>query len=195
MIKFNKYNVVDTVSKIKARVFYSVDNRTDGRKVVTIYAKDYDRKLGEIMPNAYENNTEIMTDYFEKGTVRLFEDHPLYKAARARAAPEEKVSTYYSQPIEMPKTKRDGLANFVQIIINKIEAGQSREALLSAVDLLDDIVCGNYDDAMSDAKGHSAIIREMEAKHMTEIIEAGQSGQNNGIALEKARMAAALGLA
>ncbi len=93
MIKFNKYNVVDTVSKIKARVFYSVDNRTDGRKVVTIYAKDYDRKLGEIMPNAYENNTEIMTDYFEKGTAWLVEDHPPYKTACARAAPEEKAMT------------------------------------------------------------------------------------------------------
>lgn len=48
MIKFNKHNVTDTETKIKARVLYSLDNRIDGRKCVTIYAKDYDRSLGKI---------------------------------------------------------------------------------------------------------------------------------------------------
>jgi hypothetical protein len=84
MIKFNKYNVTDTETKVKARVHYSVDNRIDGRKCVTIYAKDYDRKLGEIFAE-YRNETDTQTDYFDKGHVDLFEDHPLYNAARARA--------------------------------------------------------------------------------------------------------------
>ena len=84
MIKFNKHNVIDTETKIKARVLYSLDNRIDGRKCVTIYAKDYDRSLGKIF-NEYENDTDTMTDYFDAGRVILFEDHPLYKQARERA--------------------------------------------------------------------------------------------------------------
>ena len=84
MIKFNKHNVTDTETKIKARVLYSLDNRIDGRKCVTIYAKDYDRSLGKIF-NEYENDTDTMTDYFDKGRVVLFEDHILYAKARERA--------------------------------------------------------------------------------------------------------------
>jgi hypothetical protein len=84
MIKFQKHYV--TNGKIKARVWYSLDNRIDGRKCVTLYAKDYDRKLGEIFSGGeYENNTDTMTDYFEKGKVVLFESSPYYAAARARA--------------------------------------------------------------------------------------------------------------
>lgn len=84
-IKFNKYHVTNGTTK--ARVFYSLDNRVDGRKVVTLYAKDYDRSLGEVFKAEYEykNDTDSMTDYFDKGRVRLFEDHRLYAAARARA--------------------------------------------------------------------------------------------------------------
>ncbi len=83
MIKFNKFHV--TNGTIKARVFYSLDNRIDGRKCVTLYGRDYDRALGQIIPDVYENQTDLMTDYFDQGTVRLFEGHPLYAAARARA--------------------------------------------------------------------------------------------------------------
>jgi hypothetical protein len=60
----------------------------------------------------------------------------------------------YSHQVTMPKTKRDGLANFVQLIVNDIERGDTREALLRAVDLLQDIQSGIYDDAMTD---HSAL--------------------------------------
>ncbi len=82
-IKFNKYHV--TNGETKARVFYTLDNRGDGRKVVTLYAKDYDRALGKIFATEYVNDTDSMTDYFDQGRVRLFEDHPLYAAARQRA--------------------------------------------------------------------------------------------------------------
>lgn len=101
---------------------------------------------------------------------------------------------HYSRDIEMPTTKRDGLANFVQIVINKIEAGEHREALLQAVDLLEDVNSGLYDDAMTDAKGYSAQMREMQAKHDAEIIAAHQRGKVEGIAEEKRRMAEALKL-
>lgn len=47
--------------------------------------------------------------------------------------------TYYTRKIEMPKTKTDGLRNFVQMIVNEIEAGNHNEALLKAVDLLNDV--------------------------------------------------------
>ena len=83
-IKFNKYCIVNTVTKAKARVNYSLDNRIDGRKCVTIYAKDYDRKLGVIFQEEYKNDTDTMTDYFDKGKVVLFQDHPFYDVARER---------------------------------------------------------------------------------------------------------------
>lgn len=82
-VKFNRYNV--SSNGIKASVFYSVDNRTDGRKCVTIYARDYSGNLGKVLADAYQNNTEIMVDYFEKGKAVLFEEHPLYREARVRA--------------------------------------------------------------------------------------------------------------
>ena len=85
MIKFNKFNVTNGTDK--ARVHYSLDNRTDRRECVTIYAKDYDRSLGRVFADSddYQNNTDTQTDYFDKGRVVLFADHPLYAAARARA--------------------------------------------------------------------------------------------------------------
>jgi hypothetical protein len=67
MIKFNKYNVRDTKTGKKARVRYSIDNRVDKKKCVTIYAKDYTNDLHELFPSNYSNNTDIMTDYFERG--------------------------------------------------------------------------------------------------------------------------------
>lgn len=84
MIKFNKYHVVDTETKIKAKVSYSIDNRIDGRNCVTLYAKDYTRNLGKIFAE-YVNDTDTMTDYFDQGKVVLFDDHPLYFQARNKA--------------------------------------------------------------------------------------------------------------
>ena len=85
MIKFNKYNVRNTKTNEKARVHYSVDNRVDGRKCVTIYSKDYGHTLGNLIDDSYINDTDSMTDYFDKGRVVLFEGHDLYEAARTRA--------------------------------------------------------------------------------------------------------------
>lgn len=80
MIKFCKHYL--TNGAIKARVWYALDNRIDGRKVVTIYAKDYSDALGKLGLEGYENDMDMQTDYFEKGRVRLFETHPLYAQAR-----------------------------------------------------------------------------------------------------------------
>jgi hypothetical protein len=89
MIKFNKFNVTNGTDK--AKISYSLDNRTDRRSCVTIYAKDYDRSLGRIFDDEYTNNSDSMTDYFEKGRVVLFDDHPLYAAARAQAEAVQKA--------------------------------------------------------------------------------------------------------
>lgn len=83
MIKFNKYCVVNTKTGAKARVFYSLDDRVDGRPCVTLCAKDYQGQLGAVFADEFKNETDSTTDYFESGRVDLFQPHPLYAAARA----------------------------------------------------------------------------------------------------------------
>ena len=90
MIKFNKHNV--TSGKVKVNIWYSLDRRIDGRKCVTIYAKEYSGKLCAIFDNV-ENNTDSQRDYFEKDKVNFFEDHPLYATARAAAEAIEAART------------------------------------------------------------------------------------------------------
>lgn len=79
MIKFNQHAVVNTKTGKKARVQYSIGNRIDGCKCVTIYAKDYGRALSGILPA--KNETDSMADYFETDTATIFEDSPLYPEA------------------------------------------------------------------------------------------------------------------
>jgi hypothetical protein len=85
-IKFHKHYVTNGTTK--ARVHYSAFRMvTTGQDCVTLYAKSYDdgRKLGAILADGYENNTDTMTDYFEKGRARILAGQPLYEAARAVA--------------------------------------------------------------------------------------------------------------
>ena len=81
-IKFQKYYVAAGADK--ARVFYSKGALIDGRQCVTLYAKDYGNALGRIFADGYQNDTDLMTDYFDKGLVRIFPDQPHYAAALAR---------------------------------------------------------------------------------------------------------------
>ena len=84
-IKFNKHNVTNGTTK--ARVHYSHTTLTNGRECVTLYAKDYSDKLAEVMGDEfYQNDTDMMTDYFDKGRVRIYKDSPYFAAAAARAA-------------------------------------------------------------------------------------------------------------
>ena len=85
MIKFNLHNIANTETGAKARVHYSMDNRLDGRKCVTIYGKDYTRELHKVLPKDASNDSDSMTDYFANSKAVLFEGHPLYAAARAAA--------------------------------------------------------------------------------------------------------------
>lgn len=85
MIRFMKHYV--TNGQIKARVSYSAFRMTTtGQECVTLYAKDYTNELARVFADhpGYENNTDIMTDYFEKGRVRILAGTPLYEAALAR---------------------------------------------------------------------------------------------------------------
>ena len=79
-VKFRLYHVAR--GDLKARVSYHMDNRIDGKCCVTIYAKDWCRTLGKILSEGYRNETDSMTDYFEQGSVVLFEDSPYYIEAR-----------------------------------------------------------------------------------------------------------------
>jgi hypothetical protein len=81
-ITFNKHNVTNGTKK--ARVFYSINGRTDGRNCVTIYAKDLTANLKTIFADAV-NSTEVNTDYFETSKITLFETSPFYAAALERA--------------------------------------------------------------------------------------------------------------
>lgn len=85
MIRLMKHYVTD--GTIKARVWYSHGTRTDGRECVTLYHKDYTNELGRIFKDhaGYRNDTDMMTDYFEKGHVDIFPGDPLFAAAKARA--------------------------------------------------------------------------------------------------------------
>jgi len=77
----------------------------------------------------------------------------------------------YSMPIEMPKTKKDGLLNFVQMIINAAERGDVREALLLAVDLHDTISGkSNPFSQVTDGLTQEAVVKEVAA--MRQIVEA-----------------------
>lgn len=52
---------------------------------MTLYAKSFDDgdRLGLLFPEQYQNDTDSQTDYFERGRVKFFTDHPLYWAALA----------------------------------------------------------------------------------------------------------------
>lgn len=85
MIKLMKHYVTD--GKIKAKVFYSAAILiNDTRRCVTIYAKDYSDDLQKIFGNEYQNDTDMMTDYFEKGKVRIFESNKLFDSALSRCS-------------------------------------------------------------------------------------------------------------
>jgi hypothetical protein len=80
MIKFFKHYIQNAETGKKCRVSYSLDNRIDGHKCVTLYAKSYNDSMTGVLD--FENNTDMMVDYFEKDRAVLFESHPQYKEAR-----------------------------------------------------------------------------------------------------------------
>lgn len=88
-IKFNKFNVTDGTNT--ARVTYSAFKMVStGEECVTLYAKSFQdgRTLALIADDVYAdyvNDSDICSDYFEKGLLRIKKGHELYEAAYARA--------------------------------------------------------------------------------------------------------------
>lgn len=81
-IRLMKHYVTDGTTK--ARAWYSLDNNTRNPLCVTIYAKDYGNQLYPIFGDIVKNDTDIMTDYFEKDRVVLTpEMGEVYTSARA----------------------------------------------------------------------------------------------------------------
>ena len=72
-IKVKKYYVQK--DNYKCKVIYSLGNLNSqpNRDCITLYAKTYDDNLSKIFNNA-ENESDMMTDYFEKDRVRIFKD-------------------------------------------------------------------------------------------------------------------------
>ncbi len=93
MLKLNLYNV--TNGTVKARVYYSENVMRDGRPCVTIYDKDCgSNRFIELFGDLAKNDTDIMTDYFEKSSVTLFKGDTLYEAALKHA---KTISNKYRQ--------------------------------------------------------------------------------------------------
>jgi len=57
---------------------------------------------------------------------------------------EDEMEKYYSADIAMPSNKKEGMLNFLQMIINELEEGNSREELLKTVDLRQDVMSDIY---------------------------------------------------
>jgi hypothetical protein len=80
MINFRKHYIENPETKKRCRVWYSLDNRIDGEKCVTIYAKGYNDYMDGIID--FGNGTDTQCDHFEKDIARIFEDSPIYPEAR-----------------------------------------------------------------------------------------------------------------
>jgi|SRR6185503_13288595 len=102
---------------------------------------------------------------------------------------------YYSRQIKMPANKKEGLENFVQLIINQIEAGESNEALLTAVDLLNDLWSGIYSEVDTEAGRRMVSVQaELERRHTAELNKAREAAFAAGQESARLEIAMKLGL-
>jgi len=101
MINFNKHNITNTETKIKARVSYSLNNHVGrfdrnsdkfNKECVTVFCKDLINK-GNFTADLLKvcdrfpviNNSDGMTDYFENDHLTLWQGDDLFEAAKAAA--------------------------------------------------------------------------------------------------------------
>jgi hypothetical protein len=82
--------------------------------------------------------------------------------------PASPAGTFYSREIQKPKNRREGFANFVQLIINNIEAGDTQQALIGAVDLLDCITSNANPYASVTDDPHTVAITRARAEGVAE---------------------------
>lgn len=109
----------------------------------------------------------------------------------------------YSAEVKKPSNKKEGLMNFVQMIINDAEAGDAREAMYKAVDLLNDLRSGIYDcaiggdeikKAQNDKIVTSNLIENMKKESIKAENDAYAKGFDDGMAVVRKKMSEALGL-
>jgi hypothetical protein len=81
-MKFQVHGIKTSRGLEKAR--YMISDLADGRKCITICADGYTGFSGEVRDAfAVENDSDIMTDYFEKDSFRVFPEHPLFQEVAA----------------------------------------------------------------------------------------------------------------
>jgi hypothetical protein len=62
--------------------WYSVNGKGDGKEGIAIYAKSYLDRLPDIFREKVQNDTDYMTDYFDKDRVYVFPGEPLYEEVK-----------------------------------------------------------------------------------------------------------------
>lgn len=104
---------------------------------------------GRITQATYNEINEIVSfePIFEPVEENSEISDPVKPSDKSTEQPEpnqHNAEKFYSMELEMPKNAQEGITNFVQMIINQIEAGNTQEALLKAVDLKNDLECEIY---------------------------------------------------
>ena len=92
---------------------------------------------------AYNNATSILAKREASEDLEFWGNKVAFlEVVRGEDAEQKSV---YSLPITKPENAQAGLQNCVQLIINNLEKGNMREALLQAVSLRGDIADGCYE--------------------------------------------------
>lgn len=76
-IKFQAHGI--KTSRGLEKAWYTLSTLTNGRECITVCADSYSRFSSEIHEAfAVENGSDLMADYFEKDSFRVFPEHPLF---------------------------------------------------------------------------------------------------------------------
>jgi hypothetical protein len=131
-IRFLHHYVTNGV--LKCKVMYSLDNRADSRRCVTIYSDSYGRDLSRILSAhvTVENASDLMTDYFEKDHVTIFEGSPFYPALRARAEDVNAKNQIRYRELRLKRTARR-VAKWVALFPTKANGIIERECRLMEI--------------------------------------------------------------
>lgn len=80
-IKIHKHFVKNVETGAKAKCWYSRGQLiNDTRDCIIIYAKEYGQELSRVFGSSVEvkNETDSMTDYFDKDKICIFAGEPLF---------------------------------------------------------------------------------------------------------------------
>ncbi len=79
-VRLMKHFCQNEATGAKARCWYNRANLIKIGDAVTVYAKSYREDLAAVFGTA-ENDSDMMTDYFEKDRVRILPNNPLFARA------------------------------------------------------------------------------------------------------------------